>query len=424
MSRDIKHDKKWIHQPLNELSADKKGDIYKTVIENSNDGIIIVQEDKNLFCNQKYLEMSGYEKTDGAAYTSFCASVHPDDRNMVMENMLGHHTGKQTPSRYEFRIIGEKGSMVHAEASSTVIMYEGKPASLSFIRDITTRKQIEETLHERAERFQLLADAAFEGIVIHDRGEILDCNQAMFEMFGYKPKEVIGKSVMRFILPESRELIMRHIEAGSDDPYEIKMAKQDGATLTMEVIEEAIPFKGRTAKVAALHDITDRKLAEKSLRESEQRLADIIQFLPDATFVIDQEGKVIAWNRAIEEMTGVKSADMLGKGDYEYAIPFYGVRRPILVDLLFLSDPEIEARYDFVDKKGNTYFVETFIQAMYGGKGAYLWATASKLFNKDGNIAGAIESIRDITERKQTEKALKESEDKYRSIFENAIEGI
>ena len=75
---------------------------------------------------------------------------------------------------------------------------------------------------------------------------------------------------------------------------------------------------------------------------TQRRLTDIINFLPDATLVIDGEGHVIAWNRAIEEMTGIPAEEMLGKGDYEYAIPFYGERRPILVDLVFRPREELE----------------------------------------------------------------------------------
>ena len=69
-------------------------------------------------------------------------------------------------------------------------------------------------------------------------------------------------------------------------------------------------------------------LVEESLWESERRLADIIFFLPDPTYTIDPEGKFIAWNLAMEEMTGIKATDMIGKGDHEYSLPFYGERRP------------------------------------------------------------------------------------------------
>jgi diguanylate cyclase (GGDEF)-like protein/PAS domain S-box-containing protein len=77
-----------------------------------------------------------------------------------------------------------------------------------------------------------------------------------------------------------------------------------------------------------------------------------------------------------------------------------------------------------VHKIGNAYFVEVFIPGMYAGRGAYLWASASKLLDSEGNLIGAMESIRDVTERKKAETRLQESEEKYRSIFENAVEGI
>ncbi len=73
-------------------------------------------------------------------------------------------------------------------------------------------------------------------------------------------------------------------------------------------------------------------------RESEKRVCEIFDFLPDATFGIDLEGKVIAWNRAIEEMTGIKAESILGKGEYEYALPFYGIRRPMLIDMALNFD--------------------------------------------------------------------------------------
>src|SRR5664280_526267 len=79
-------------------------------------------------------------------------------------------------------------------------------------------------------------------------------------------------------------------------------------------------------------EITERKRAEEGLRKSRRELVDIIEFLPDATGVIDKEGKVIAWNRAMEVMTGVKKEDMIGKGNHEYALPFYGDRRKVLID--------------------------------------------------------------------------------------------
>ncbi|MBN2489187.1 MAG: PAS domain S-box protein, partial [Methanosarcinaceae archaeon] len=114
---------------------------------------------------------------------------------------------------------------------------------------------------------------------------------------------------------------------------------------------------------------------------------------------------------AIEEMTGVTKEDILGKGDYTYAVPFYGERRPILIDLVLDFDRDFEKEYDFVKKIGNTLLVETFVPFVYGGKGAYLWAIASALLDSRGKLIGAIESIRDITERKRMEEALQEQKE-------------
>ena len=152
-----------------------------------------------------------------------------------------------------------------------------------------------------------------------------------------------------------------------------------------------------------------RRRAEHQRTESEKRLLDIINFLPDATFAIDKSGHVISWNRAMEEMTGRVAGDMLGKGEYEYAVPFYGMRRSILIDLVFSSPDEIRKRYSSVQINREILTGET-VDATPKGKTCILWGMAAPLYNNEGAIVGAIESIRDITERRQAEEALRESE--------------
>ncbi len=149
-----------------------------------------------------------------------------------------------------------------------------------------------------------------------------------------------------------------------------------------------------------------RNLAKK-LSAANKQLQDIIDFLPDPTFVIDSDKKVIAWNRAIEEMTGVRKEDIIGKGDYAYAVPFYGKPRPVLIDLIYSDDRETELQYEYVERKENVLYAETFAESLYDGKGAFLWIKASPLYNSEGKMIGAIESIRDISERKRAEKKLK-----------------
>jgi len=158
-----------------------------------------------------------------------------------------------------------------------------------------------------------------------------------------------------------------------------------------------------------------RHQVETALRNSERRLADIIDFLPDATFAIDQEGKVIIWNRMAEEFTGIMSEEMIGKGNYEYSIPFYGERRSLLIDLLFRPSDEIESRYPFIIRDGNTIKGEAYTYHVRRGEG-YMFGVAAPLYDSDGNVIGAIETVRDITDRKQIEEGLRESEQKLKSV--------
>ena len=93
-----------------------------------------------------------------------------------------------------------------------------------------------------------------------------------------------------------------------------------------------IDSEGKKLYPAVIRDISERRQAENELQIAHQQLLDIIEFIPDATFVIDKDKKVIAWNRALEKMTGIPKQDIMGKGDYAYSIPFYGKLRPIIID--------------------------------------------------------------------------------------------
>jgi PAS domain S-box-containing protein len=152
-----------------------------------------------------------------------------------------------------------------------------------------------------------------------------------------------------------------------------------------------------------LEELVDARTAE--LNNSQKQLAQIIDFLPDPTWVVDCDGRVVTWNQAMEKLLGIKAADMVGKDNYEYALPFYGERRPVLIDLVREWDAGYEKEYLSVKKEENILISESYHPHL-GKDGIYLSATAGLLYDAGGEIVGAIESLRDITDSKRMEEEL------------------
>ncbi|HOT47384.1 MAG TPA: FIST N-terminal domain-containing protein [Spirochaetota bacterium] len=158
------------------------------------------------------------------------------------------------------------------------------------------------------------------------------------------------------------------------------------------------------------------RLMEKLLN-NQKEMAQIIEFLPDPAFVIDQDQRVVFWNKAMEQLTGLNKADIIGRGDYSYAVPFYGGRRPMLIDAIFIPAAAIEAQYDHVNHVEDTVYAESYIPHMNRNTGAYLWGAAAPLFNSEGRPIGAIEVIRDITMHRRAEQALEKSLEEKNVLF-------
>lgn len=137
---------------------------------------------------------------------------------------------------------------------------------------------------------------------------------------------------------------------------------------------------------------------------SQLQLAQIIEFLPDATVVINAKEQVIAWNKAISVLTGIRASDILGKNNYEYAIPPYGVRRPAMIDLVMNYDKEVAGQYQYLKKEGDRLVSETYLPDFRGRGRTWFWNTAAPLYDDEGKVIGAIETIRDITRLKLAEE--------------------
>ena len=149
---------------------------------------------------------------------------------------------------------------------------------------------------------------------------------------------------------------------------------------------------------------SEQKKNREALIAERRYLMDIIDFLPDATFIVDTDKKVVAWNRAAEALTSVPRDRMLGKGDYEYALPFFKKRRPILIDFLDMPFDQSETLYEDIKKTDTALYAEVFTPLVNNGQGAHLWNVAAPLFDQKGNRTGAIELMRDVSDYKAAEK--------------------
>ena len=300
-------------------------------------------------------------------------------------------------------------------------------------------------------------------IGLRDR-KIIFANQSLYSIFGWQPEELIGKDTqilyrghdeyeeigrrfytvlekqsthmdefpcrhrdgrdMMCLVSTSRigsELKDRMIIASYVDISEHKRIEEElrktQVLLELRIYNRTMELEQTNSELQA--EIIERRRFENCLSESEGRLQDIIDFLPDATLAIDNFGQIIAWNRAIEEMTGVSAAEMIGKGDYAYAVPFYGERRPILIDLVSIPAHEIREKYLFIRKDGDILVTETDVPLVKGKK-RILWGKAGPLYNSEGAIVGAIESIRDVTERKEAEALLVTEHERLTAILDGS----
>jgi len=336
------------------------------------------------------------------------------------------------------------------------------------VRQLAGRQRAEAAVHKTEEMLYKAQSLAHLGSweFDHETGRLTWSDES-YRIFGLDAGEPpTYEGFLAAIHPDDRRLVdtaYRSSIVDGKDGYEIEHRILRGDAGEIRYLDERCEHYRNGAgevvrSVGMVHDITDRKLAElervqrheelqgayeqlaaveeelrssfddlaenqQRLLESKRRLADIIDFLPDATFVIDTSGRVIAWNRAIEEMLGVPKAGMLGRGDYAYAVSLYGEARPVLIDYVLRPGEELSGPYHAMVRKGEILEGATYLPRP-DGPAAVIMVRASPLYDREGRRVGAIETIRDITDQKEAEKALRETAAKMESIFRAAPTGI
>lgn len=288
-------------------------------------------------------------------------------------------------------------------------------------------------LHKIEEIHRILLDESHDPIFAFSRDErYLFVNSAFAEGVGKPVEQIIGCTIWDVFEPEEaafRVGSLRDVfQSGAEKVIEVRVPRPDKDKYYLTTITPIFDAHASVSMIiCSSKDITERKQAEWFQAEAQRQQEMVFELLPDATFVIDLHGKVVFWNKAIAEMTGIPKEQMIGKGDYEYAIPFYGDRRPILIDKALRygkDEEEFDFNYDFIVQEGDTFVGEIAVPQIFKGKGAYLLGSASILRNSAGKTIGAIETIRDISERKSLERNLEESEEKYRLLVTKMKQGL
>lgn len=261
-------------------------------------------------------------------------------------------------------------------------------------REVAERMRAEEAVRESEERFRRFADeAAFEGILIHEPGAILDVNKRFAEMFGYERSELIGTDSVNLVEPAQRKPMAKNWRERIMDLYDSVGLRKDGSTFPMEIKPSEIPYHGRLVRAAAVRDVTERKLAERALRQSEERYRTLFDQSADAIFVTSPDGEIIAANSACSKLIGAPGEEIVGALIHEF----------------YLDPTDRETFRRAMNSKGFLRQAEWNLKRKDGGKRICV-ASSSLWTDAEGTVLGYLSIVRDITESRRLEEQLLQSQ--------------
>ncbi len=281
---------------------------------------------------------------------------------------------------------------------------KGEPSGIrGVIRDITEQKQAEAALKESEERYRRLFELSPEAIVVQSEGKFVFVNPAAERLWGASgPEELIGRSILDVVHPECHEIVrarIREVEklGVPKSPSEQKHVKLDGEVIDVEVTSMPFPLNGRPAVQAVIRDITDRRRGQEALQQTEARLRMVVGSASLIIFSLDPDGVVTLSEGEGLKSLGLKAGELVGQSVFDvYANCPEGLKhiRRALAGEAFSATAEM----------GNLCFETRY----------------SPLTDSNGNLAGTIGVATDITENRKVQEALRENEQRYRELFENA----
>ena len=368
-----------------EKALQQTKEYWQSLVENTSDLVTIIDVNGAITYQNKAVErVLGY-KLDEFVGKNVAEFIQAEDMSHAWE-VFGTSVPK-TRSEYpiiELRARHKDGTWRIMETTGETRPNDtGQLVAVLTSRDITERKEAEVALRESEERFRRLTQVTFEGIVIHDGRKILDANPAVLAMFDYELTEVIGKNILEFVAPESREIIITSIAAQNEKPIEAKGLRKDGTAFPLEVLGKAMPVPGSTLRVTALHDITIRKQAEKELEESNTKLRSLFAAMTDVVIVYDREGRYREIAPTDPSLLIEPPDELIGKSMYD-SFPKPDADRLIQhIHTVLETGRKLEAEYS-LQIGGRTIWFSTSITPMQAD--SVIWVA------------------HDITDRKRAEK--------------------
>jgi PAS domain S-box-containing protein len=292
------------------------------VVDNANEAIIIAQNNYLKFVNQyttKLLERDIEEIVNNR----FAEFIHPDDIDMVMDFFFKRLNGEKLPNRYYFRVITKSGKIKWVEVNAVLIDWEGKPASLGFLIDVTERKMAEEALGQSQEKYFFIMDNTNEAIIIIQDGLLVSINNNAKNYLENNTEDVLNKPFRDYIHPDDLGVVVenynKRIEGDKfSNKYPFRIVTRTGKTKWVEMNSILIKWEDKPATLNFLTDITER---------------------------MHEESELIKAKEKAEENDRLKSA-FLANVSHEIRTPVHG----IIGFSQFLNEPDLseEARREFL----------------------------------------------------------------------------
>jgi PAS domain S-box-containing protein len=318
----------------------------------------------------------------------------------------------------QLEVIRKDGSPAWVEINAVPMIVSGEIVGIQmFTRNITERRQMEEKLRDSEERLRQLIEFAPDAIYVNDlNGNFLEGNKQAEELTGYKREELIGRNMLEIgllpekYLPKALEALEKNIHGEKTGPDEFELARKDGRTIIVEISTFPVKRGGNVEILGIARDITERKRIENALRDTEKRYRLIFDNVSDVVFLYDTSFKVISVSPSVEKVLGYRPDEVIGKSFQDSNLLAPEQLETALSNAIRVLEGERigSVVYEFIKKDGGRGFGEI---------------NSSPLI-RDGKVVGVISVARDITERKEIEDALRESEEKIRNILQSSPDAI